>query len=189
MRFAANVQGLLDGSVVLDGLEIDNNLRWSIITALSSVNLIDDDVIATELAKRETTENRQFAYGARASRSTAEAKAWAFDQALNNADLTNSQMEAVAIGFSDANAELATPYVARYFDSVDWIWEHKTFHMAETLIGALYPRYADPKQLTEIGDRWLSTHADADDALRHMISENVEGSHRTLAVRDYNASL
>jgi aminopeptidase N len=189
MRFAANVQGLLDGSVVLDGLEIDNNLRWSIITALSSVNLIDDDVIATELAKRETTENRQFAYGARASRSTAEAKAWAFDQALNNADLTNSQMEAVAIGFSDANAELATPYVARYFDRVDWIWEHKTFHMAETLIEALYPRYADPKQLTELGDRWLSTHADADDALRHMISENVEGSHRTLAVRDYNANL
>jgi aminopeptidase N len=61
--------------------------------------------------------------------------------------------------------------------------------MAETLIEALYPRYADPKQLTELGDRWLSTHADADDALRHMISENVEGSHRTLAVRDYNASL
>ena len=39
--FAANAKGLLDGSVSLEGLEIDNNFRWTVINALSTVNEID----------------------------------------------------------------------------------------------------------------------------------------------------
>lgn len=38
--FEANAKGLLDGSVKLDGLEIDNNFRWTIINALSAINAI-----------------------------------------------------------------------------------------------------------------------------------------------------
>ena len=67
-EFAANVRGLLDGTVTLPGLEIDNNFRWSLIKALATVNLIDEDGIEAELARRDTTENREFALGARASR-------------------------------------------------------------------------------------------------------------------------
>ncbi|MCI2185154.1 aminopeptidase N [Bifidobacterium tibiigranuli] len=188
-EFAANAQGLLDGSITLDGLEIDNNLRWAIIHALAVANLIDEAGIDAELAKRDTTENREFAYGARAAHSTSETKNWAWDQALDNDTLTNSQLEEVIRGFAQANAELAEPYIDRYFQTVDWIWKHKTFHMAENLIGGLYPFYADPAKLVSGGTRWLETHADADRALRHMISANVEASQRTLNVRKYNESL
>uniref|UniRef100_UPI00261E15DA aminopeptidase N n=1 Tax=uncultured Bifidobacterium sp. TaxID=165187 RepID=UPI00261E15DA len=90
-EFAAHVRGLLDGSVVLSGLEIDNNLRWAIVTALSRVNLVDDSDIDLELAQRDTTENREFAFGAKAAHGTAEAKSWAWDQALGNDELTNMQ--------------------------------------------------------------------------------------------------
>ncbi|MCI1219573.1 MAG: aminopeptidase N [Bifidobacterium sp.] len=188
-EFAKNAQGLLDGSIKLDGLPIDNNLRWSIIHALAVANLIDEAGIDAQLARRETTENREFAYGARAARSTQEAKEWAWDQALHNDGLTNSQLEKVSLGFSQADAELAAPYVGRYFETVDWIWEHKTFHMAEGLINFLYPSYADPARLVADGARWLETHPDADRALRHLISANVETSQRTLKVRKYNESL
>ena len=82
--FVANAKGLLDGSVAFDGLEIDNNFRWTIINALSTVNAIDQAGIDAELAKRETTENREFAYGARAVAGTAEAKAWAWNEAMHN---------------------------------------------------------------------------------------------------------
>lgn len=188
-EFARDAQGLLDGSVTLEGLEIDNNLRWVIIRALARTNLIDDAGIDRELAKRDTTENREFAYAAKASRATGEAKSWAWDQALHHEELTNSQLEAVIAGFASARESLAQPYVARYYEAVDWIWEHRSFHMAESLIGGLYPIHADPKALVEAGQRWIAAHTEADRALRHLISANLETSQRTLMVRAYNEAL
>lgn len=58
------------------GLEIDNNFTWTIINALSSVKLIDQAGIDAQLAKRDTTENREFALGAHAVRGDAAAKEW-----------------------------------------------------------------------------------------------------------------
>lgn len=68
--FAANAHGLLDGTVRLEGLEIDNNFTWTIVQALTSVNEMTNDDVDAQLAKKETTENREFAYGARASMAT-----------------------------------------------------------------------------------------------------------------------
>ena len=188
--FEANAKGLLDGSVKLDGLEIDNNFRWTIINALSAINAISQSDIDAELAKRETTENREFALGARAVAGIAEAKEWAWNEALHNDELTNMQLESVARGFaSTPRADLAEPYAAKYFEVADWIWQNKTFHMAEALLEGLYPSYADPATLVDLGDAWLASHADADNALQRIVRGNVESSHRTLKVRDFNASL
>ncbi|MFR7425429.1 MAG: ERAP1-like C-terminal domain-containing protein [Bifidobacterium pullorum] len=78
-RIRANVRDLLDSTVTLDGLDIDNDMRWALVKALASVNQIDEDGIAAELAKLDTTANREFAMGASASRSTAEGKEWAWN--------------------------------------------------------------------------------------------------------------
>ncbi|MEE1202276.1 aminopeptidase N [Bifidobacterium sp.] len=188
--FVDTVRGLLSGSLVLEGLELDNNFRWSLVRALSSINAIDEADIQQELERKDTTENREFALAARAARATAEAKAWAWNEAIHDEVLTNAQLESVAGGFaSTPSQELAEPYVKEYFDSAEWIWNHKTFHMAEALLEGLYPRYADPATLVELGDKWLASHADADNALRRLISANVESSHRTKMVADFNASL
>ena len=188
--FAANARGLLDGTVKLEGLDIDNNFTWTLVNALASVNVFDEADIDAQLAKRDTTENREFAYGARAVRGTADAKAWAWDQALHNDELTNSQLEAVARGFAATpRADLAQPYAEQYFETVDWVWEHKTFHMAEALLEGLYPTYADPATLVELGNEWLASHETADNALQRIIRGNVESSQRTLKVRDFNAAL
>ncbi|NEG56175.1 aminopeptidase N [Bifidobacterium platyrrhinorum] len=188
--FAANARGLLSGDVAFDGLEIDNNFTWTIVNALASVNEYSDEDIDAQLKKKETTENREFAYGAHAVKGTAEAKAWAWDQALNNDGLTNSQLEAVARGFAATpRPDLAEPYAGKYFETIDWIWEHKTYHMAEALLNGLYPGYADPATLVSLGESWLASHADAADALKRLVVENVASSRRTLAVRRYNEGL
>ena len=172
------------------GLEIDNNFTWTIINALSSVKLIDQAGIDAQLAKRDTTENREFALGAHAVRGDAAAKEWAWNEALNNADLTNMQLEAVARGFgATPRPDLAEPYAAKYYDVVDWVWKNKSFHMAEALLEGLYPYYADPATLVELGHRWLTDHEDADNALKRIVRGNVESSQRTLKVRDFNAAL
>ncbi len=188
--FAANAHGLLDGTVRLEGLEIDNNFTWTIVQALTSVNEMTNDDVDAQLAKKETTENREFAYGARASMATTQAKEWAWDQALHNDELTNSQLEAVARGFSATpRPDLAEPFAAKYFETVDWVWANKTYHMAEALLNGLYPGYADPATLVKLGDAWLDEHIAADNALKRLIVENVASSHRTLKVREYNEAL
>ena len=188
--FAANARGLLDGTVTLDGLDIDNNFTWTIVQSLTSVNEMTNEDVDAQLAKKDTTENREFAYGARASMATVEAKEWAWDQALHNDELTNSQLEAVARGFSTTpRADLVEPFAAKYFETVDWVWANKTYHMAEALLNGLYPGYADPATLTKLGDAWLEEHIAADNALKRLIVENVASSHRTLKVREYNEAL
>ncbi len=185
--FAHHAEGLLDGFVRFKGLDVDNNFRWTIIQSLTGTNNMDDDQVEEELSKRETTENREFALGARAARATAEAKSWAWDEALHNAELTNMQLEAVARGFAATpRPDLAEPYAERYFQAIDWIWKNKTYHMAEALLNGLYPIYANPETLTSLGDAWLDGHQDTDRALRRMVIENVAGSRRTLKVRTYN---
>ncbi len=194
--FEKNARGLLDGTVTLAGLEIDNNMRWGIIVALASAGFETAEQIDAELAKNETTENRQFAYMAKGAIPTPEAKAWAWQTALHDETLTNSQIEDLAGGFSlTPSRELQAPYVAKYFEAVDWVWKHRTFHMCEALLqgtsrgSGLYPSYADPAELVTAGDAWLSSHEDADRALRRMVIENVDGSRRTQRVQEFNASL
>lgn len=189
-EFVAHAKGLKAGDIALEGLEIDNNLMWGLNHALASVDEMTCDEILEELAKKETTENREFAMGARAARPTADAKSWAWNEALHNPDLTNMQLEAVAAGFAGTpRADLAEPYAEKYFKAIDWIWKNKTFHMAQALLEGLYPVHADPETLADMGDAWLEDHADADNALRRIVIENVDSSHRALKVRAWNEAL
>ncbi|MFT8533660.1 aminopeptidase N [Bifidobacterium aquikefiri] len=193
--FEDNAQGLLSGELTLDGLVIDNSLRWLIIHALAANNLISDTAIDAELGRRETTENREKAYGAKAARPTAQAKKWAWTEALDDNDLTNSQIEAIAMSFSqNTDSQLYKDYVESFFGTVNSIWRDKSFHIAETLIcplsgQSLYPRFADAHQLVEFAERWLNENKDADRALRGMIIKNLDDSRRVLKVQTYNSQL
>ncbi|AKV55005.1 Alanine aminopeptidase [Bifidobacterium actinocoloniiforme DSM 22766] len=193
--FGDHARALLAGESELKGLEVDNNMRWAVIHAMAAQNMASEADIQAELDRRDSTENREFAMGARAARPSKAAKAWAWDQALHNADLTNAQIEAVADGFSGSGDEdLFAPYVDKFFKVVDWVWSHKTFHIAETLLnplsaGGLYPYKADPAALVRAGEHWLADHTDAPKALRGMIIQNVEASRRVLRVRAYNQHL
>lgn len=195
-EFEEHARGLLNAELRLPGLDVDNNLRWSIIVALADKNLIEASEIDEELAARDTTENREFAHMARASLPTAEAKEWAWDAALHDETLTNAQIEGVSSGFSATDRpDLYDGFVNRFFEAVTWIWENKSFHMAEVLLAGtnrgsgLYPGFAAPSKLVEAGEKWLDSHADADAALRRMVIENLETSKRHLRVQAYNAQL
>ncbi|MDO4913404.1 MAG: aminopeptidase N [Bifidobacteriaceae bacterium] len=189
-EFVNHAQGLLNGDIVLNGLEIDNNLRWTIIKVLAKVNAIGEAEIDAQLSKRDTTQNREFALGARASITTVEAKKWAFDQAVHNEELTNMQLEAVCSGFSNTtDKQIIDEFAQEYFDTIEWIWDHRTFHMAEALLLGLYPVHVDAKRLVDLGHAWLESHQDSDNALRRIISGNIESSERMLRVQQFNSNL
>lgn len=194
--FEGNARGLLSGAVSLPGFEVDNNMRWSIVIALAHVGAVDRNEIDQQLSMDESMQNKEFAYKARAIQPTREAKAWAWDQALNNLSLTNSQLGCIVAGFAgDENPALYEPYVDLYFDNINSIWSKRTFHMAETLLGScvsyysLYPYNAPSAQVVEAGEKWLAANPDAPKALRGIIEDNLAKSKRRMAVEAYNDSL
>lgn len=71
---------------------------------------------------------------------TAEAKEWAWDQALHNDELTNSQRSRPwPVASATPRPDLAEPFAAKYFETVDWVWANKTYRLAEALLNGLYP--------------------------------------------------
>ena len=194
--FESNARGLLSGSVTLPGFEVDNNMRWSIVIALAHVGAVDQNEINEQLSMDESIQNKEFAYKARAIQPTKEAKAWAWDQAINNLSLTNSQLGCVVTGFAgNEDPALYEPYVDLYFENINSIWSKRTFHMAETLLGScvsyysLYPYNAPSAQGVAAGEKWLTDNPDAPNALKGIVEDNLAKSKRRMAVEKYNNSL
>ena len=48
------LQALLHGSLVIDGLTIDTDLRWTLLTGLARAGRADEDRIAAELRRDRT---------------------------------------------------------------------------------------------------------------------------------------
>lgn len=192
--FAASAKALLDGDkTIVPGLAIDNDEQWTILKALARVGAISADQIDEHLAKNNSTANVEQAYGAKALIPTADAKKWAWDEALSG-KLTNAQMRQAADGFSGtAVPSLYTDYVSKYFDTLDWIWQNRSFHMAEDLItgrpNGLYPVHADTTALVKAGRAWLDAHQDAVWGLKRMVLDKQDEAERMLRVQQYNASL
>lgn len=191
-EFVKHAQALLSGEITLKDLTIDNNLRWALLIALARAGALTNEQIDSELKKDETTQNREFAYCARASRPTVDTKKWAWNEALTNTALTNSQLMSVVQGFSSADDEsLYNPYVQAYFDIALQVWKNRTFHTAESILSSpgLYPDAASSDILLTAGKKWLKDHTDADRALRGIIEDNLDGTARKKRVQEYNKSL
>ncbi len=75
----ATLEGLLDGSVTIEGLAIDTDLRWSLLTALARAGRASEERIEEELRRDNTISGREQAAAACASRPTPEAKAEAWE--------------------------------------------------------------------------------------------------------------
>jgi aminopeptidase N len=139
------VRGLLDGSTSVDGLEIDTDRRWAIVTALAAIGAVSDDVIAAELELDPTDQGERHAAAARAARPTAEAKEEAWAHATEDAEITLAMLRALAVGFRGSDdVSLVEPYSARYFDELLAFWEKRELDLGLAFIGGMFPRvYTD----------------------------------------------
>ncbi|GAA3102364.1 hypothetical protein GCM10020254_54940 [Streptomyces goshikiensis] len=63
----AYLSGLLDGSVVIEGLVVDTELRWAFLERLAATGVADEPVIAAELERDPTAAGERHAATARAA--------------------------------------------------------------------------------------------------------------------------
>lgn len=185
---AAYLRGLVDGTQVLDGLAVDTDMRWALLTSLAACGEATTDDIDAELQRDNTATGRERAEQARAALPTAEAKATAWHRGVEEDGLPNSVLEAVAAGFGNVHdTRLLEPYVEKYVAMLDTV-ETKTSHaIVEILVRGFYPMALADARLHEATEAWLTGHQDAPAALRRLVVENRDPIARALRAQQRDA--
>ena len=174
------VAQLLDGSVVLDGLDIDTDLRWALLVRLVSVGRLDETAVDAELARDDTAAGRRHAATARAARPTAEAKAAAWSAVVDSDELPNAMQTATIGGFQQAEqGDLLRPYVAPYFAAVERVWASRSTEMAQNIVIGLFPTLVVEQATVDASDAFLA-RPDLHPALRRLVGEGRDGLVRAL---------
>ena len=182
------VAALLDGREQLDGLPIDTDLRWELLTSLVVGGRSGETEIAVQLAADPTATGQRAAAAARAAVPTTDAKASAWAAVVDNDDLANAVQGATIGGFGRVHDRgLLVPYVEPYFALLERVWADKTNEMAQNIVVGLYPtELADDDRVDVAGatDAWLAEHPDAAPALRRLVTESRDGVRRALAAQE-----
>jgi aminopeptidase N len=155
-------RGLLDGSVKVEGLAVDIDLRWFIVGRLASVGSAGEDVIAAELERDPTDIGIRGAWAARASRPDPQAKARAWEAAVGGSDdgvlLPLATQRAILGGFWQADQEelLAEYADQRWVQALECVWAERSVDEALDLTAGVYPRTQVCDAVVAAADRALA---------------------------------
>ncbi|MFD7578467.1 aminopeptidase N [Kitasatospora sp. NPDC059817] len=166
------VRGLLAGSARIDGLDVDQELRWSLWLALAAAGQAGDEELAGELAADNTASGKRQYTQCLAARPTAEAKAAAWSAVVDSDELPNALVEAQIAGFAlPAHRDLTALYAAPYFKLLERVWAERTIEIAMRIVSGFFPRAQTSEQTLAEADAWLDGHPQAAPALRRLVLE------------------
>jgi aminopeptidase N len=181
------LEGLLDGSLSFDGLAVDTDLRWHLLTALAKQGRADADRIADELERDNTISGQEHAAAARAARPTAEAKAEAWELAIVRDDVPNETQRSVVLAFQQhGQDDVLAPYVEKYLAAAETLWEDKGTQRASTALEYMFPRPLAGQELLDRVDAWLESST-ANPAATRYVHEGRADVARALAAQAKDA--
>ncbi len=181
----AIIAELLDGTRTIDGLVLDDELRWAFVQALAARGSFSPEQIEVEQQRDNTAAGIRHAATARALIPTEAAKAEAWHLAFDDDTLANATQQAVIGGFANQNYDgLMTPYVPRYFAEIEGVWNRRTSELAQNVVVGMFPSWAsavDPSTLAA-ADEFLAKSG-LPSALRRLVSEGRADVARSLRAR------
>lgn len=192
----ANTPELLDaleairsGKEKLDGLKIDADLSWELLTGLVVGGRADEAAIDQALVADNTSNGQKAAAGARAALPTTLAKQTAWHTLTKTHDLSNILVDAASLGFVRVlDANLLEPYVDLYFENAVRIWNENTFKIAEYLMENLYPLPLASEELVAKTSLWIEKPEIKEiPALRRILIEAQSNVERALAAQKFDA--
>ena len=170
---------LLEGSVRLDGLTVDTDLRWALLARLVSRGRAGVAEIEDELARDATDAGERHAATCRAAIPTTEAKRETW-QTLIAGELTIAMFRAALGGFVDLDhPELMEPYRDDYFEVVGDIWRTWSSAMAQDFVSTAYLVGALSAETVAATDDYID-RAEPPAALRRLLIEGRDDVLRAL---------
>jgi aminopeptidase N len=172
---------LLEGTAKVDGLDVDQELRWAFLEPLAAHGVADEALLAAELARDDTASGKRHQVRALAARPSAAVKAQAWAQVVESDALSNALVEATIAGFSQpSHRELLVPYAAKYFAAIERVWAERSIQIGMDVVKGLFPSLQDSQETLDATDAWLTAHEDAPPALRRLVLEARDDLARAL---------
>jgi aminopeptidase N len=182
------IEGLLTGEASLHGLQVDADLRWTLVSALARTGRYGEADIAAELERDNTISGQENAAAARAMRPDAEAKRRAWEDAVVRDDVANETQRSIAAAFQvHGQEELLLPYVDTYLDVARRVWEDKGVQRATIILLYLFPRALTRPDVLEKVDAWLADES-VPAAARRLVGEGRSDLVRALTAQSFDAS-
>jgi aminopeptidase N len=182
-----DARALLDGDWELDGLALDTDLRWHLVTALAQAGAVGAERIDAELDRDDTDLGRRQAATARAAQPSATAKEAAWKQLLDDPSLSHTMSRQLWAGFNQLDqAEVLQPFADRYLAVLPEVWEQRSLDWAIEFSTGMFPHpSAGPGLLERVDD--LLTDEQLPRPLRRVLLEQRDTLVRTLTARKLDA--
>ncbi|MEU1894429.1 aminopeptidase N [Streptomyces pristinaespiralis] len=177
--------GLLDDTTRIDGLDVDQELRWSFLEPLATHGAADESAIAAELARDDTASGKRHEVRCLASRPSAAVKDQAWVTVVESDKLSNALVEATIAGFvQPSQRELIAPYTEKYFEAIERLWSERSIQIGMDVVRGLYPSFQDSRATLDATDEWLAAHGSAAPALRRLVAESRDDLARALRAQE-----
>jgi aminopeptidase N len=181
-----DLESLLDGTLTFESMSMDQDLRWTLIGGLARAGRAGDR-IEHELARDNTISGKEHAAAARASQPTAAAKAQAWEAAIVRTDTPNETQRSIVLAFQAAGQEdVLEPYVEKYLEAAETLWEHLGTHRASVALNFIFPRPLASQELADRVGAWLET-TEANPAAVRYVKEGHADVLRYLAAQAKDA--
>ncbi|QCX76621.1 Aminopeptidase N [Streptomyces sp. YIM 121038] len=175
------LQGLLDGTAKIDGLEVDQELRWAFQLPLAVHGVADERALAAELSRDDTASGKRHQVRCLAARPSAAVKAQAWASVVESDALSNALVEATISGFAQPSQRaLVAEYAPKYFAAIERVWAERSIQIGMDVVRGLFPHLQDSPETVAAADAWLSAHESAPPALRRLVLEARDDLARAL---------
>ncbi|MFZ9875787.1 MAG: aminopeptidase N [Candidatus Nanopelagicales bacterium] len=179
------VAQILDGIEKIEGLVVDTDLRWALLRRLVVVGKRGEKEIDEELKKDDTVMGREHAAGAKAAMPSLDAKQKAWEQVINNENLTNSELHSILAGISYMDhEEVLKNFVDKYFDSVSSLWNARTHEIGQSLVTGLFPSTNINQDVIKKCDEFLEKNKELAVGARRIIIEQRDSLARALKAQN-----
>lgn len=175
------VAKILDGNEKIAGLNIDTDLRWTLLRRLVVTGKRGLQAIEEELKRDDTAMGREHAAGARAAIPTLEGKEKAWELVTTNESLPNSEIHSTIGGLSYIDhAEIMSNFIDKYFNSVIQLWNARTHEIGQSLVTGLFPSSNITQEVVDKAEKLLSENKDLPVGARRIIVEQRDSLARAL---------
>jgi aminopeptidase N len=183
------VKAWLAGEESPQGLAIDTDLRWHLLTQLARAGAVDDAEIDAELVRDNTARGAERAAGARAALPDAEhkAEAWRLATVADTPNETQFQIctnfwqvgqDDVLLGYLPEYAGLA----AKISSGSDG-WSERSSAIRQNALGLLFPKTVLTRPRLAEFDAWLAT-AGLSDPVARQVGEHRDDAERALRCQE-----
>ncbi|MFJ4698035.1 aminopeptidase N [Streptomyces sp. NPDC088768] len=184
----ALVEGLLAGTESVEGLEVDQELRWAFLEPLVVDGRAGEKEIEAELARDHTASGKRHQVRLLASRPTEAVKAQVWAQVVESDELSNALVEASIDGFEQSSQRaLIAPYAEKYFAAIARVWSERSIQIGMDIVRGLFPSLQDSAATLEQADTWLLQHPEVSQAARRLVAESRDDLARALRAQECDA--